>query len=125
MRTASTNVLERLLQIAAEGDKPNLIDEDMVRATYKEGVNNDARSERSEAWLKNHTSYIWKVGVLTLVDANKCDWGYAWIGILRNDTSLPELVGKFMFPDGENTDVFRVVQRAVALMQGADILFQE
>lgn len=80
---------------------------------YKESINKDALTE---AWLENRTSYIWKVGVLTLIDNNKADFIHVAIGTQRMPQASPVVVGYFHFKEGENDDPTRVIERAVNLL---------
>jgi len=54
--------------------------EDWTNWQYSEDVNTDALSDD---WLENRTSYIYRVGVLCAIDANKCDWVHIAIGTQR------------------------------------------
>lgn len=88
---------------------------------YAEDVNPDALSED---WLENQTSYIYKVGVLTAIDANKCDWVKVAIGFQRGENSNIEIKGVLNFRDGENDDIGRVLERAVNLLKGMHPVFE-
>lgn len=89
---------------------------------YREDLNPDALTD---AWLKNETSYIYKVGVLSLIDANKCDWIHLVIGIQRGKDSRVEIIGKLSFTDGENDDPGRVLKRAMRLLYDTHPVFEE
>ena len=88
--------------------------EDWTSWQYSEDVNTDALSED---WLENRTSYIYKVGVLCAIDANKCDWVHIAIGTQRSENSEMEVKGVFYFNEGENDDMGRVIDRAFKLIQ--------
>jgi len=90
---------------------------------YQEDVNPDAIN--GEAWLKNETSYIWKVGVLSIADGNKRDWAYLLIGHQRDEKYGCELIGKLYYSDGENDDPGRCLKRALKCAQDADIVFDD
>ena len=79
-----------------------------VKGFYVEDVNEDALSNK---WLETQTSYIWKVGVLAVIDPNKCDWCYLHIGHQRNPKAEPEYVGCLCWRDGENDDIGRCLAR--------------
>ena len=81
---------------------------------YNENVNQDALTEE---WLENNTSYIYKVGVMTAVDNNKCDFAHIAIATQRCDKSNPELKGYFHFNKGENDDMGLVLERAFELIK--------
>lgn len=81
---------------------------------YQESVSPDALTS---AWLDNRTSYIWKVGVLTVIDSNKCDWVHLVVGMQRDDKSDPIIIGELYFPQGENDDIARVLQRTIELLK--------
>lgn len=81
---------------------------------YAEDVNPDALSDD---WLENRTSYIYKVGVLTAIDANKCDWVEVVIGCQRSENSDIEIKGVLNFQDGENDDIGRVLERTINLLK--------
>lgn len=81
-------------------------------ATYIEDVNDDALTD---AWLESKTSYIWKVGVLAVIDPNKCDWVYLYIGHQRKPTALFEFIGVLHWSDGENDDIGRCLHRYISI----------
>ena len=87
---------------------------------YQENINPDALSED---WLKNGTSYIYKVGVVTAIDNNKCDWVHVIIGVQRKFNSTPEVKGSFYFCNGENDDIKNVIKRSVELMRSIHPVF--
>lgn len=88
---------------------------------YAENKNNDALTEK---WLENRTSYIYKVGVLTAMDSNKCDFVHVVIGTQRDENSEPELKGYFWFGEGENDDMGRVIERAFELLKSIHPAFE-
>ena len=90
---------------------------------YSEDVNPDA--DNGEAWLENRTSYIWKVGTLAILDDNKRDFAYVYIGIQRTSKHAPEFFGFYHLPDGENTDAGRVIKRIVKCLQDSDCIFED
>jgi len=59
---------------------------------------------------KNY-SYIYKIGVLSMFDANKCDFGEFHIGIQAHKDSDPVYMGKINFKDGENMDIETTIKR--------------
>ena len=79
---------------------------------YWEHTNEDALTD---AWLRNRTSYIWRVGVLGQWDSNKCDYAYAVIGYERQPGQI-QVLGHIAFPEGENDDIGRVLQRALGCL---------
>ena len=89
--------------------------------SYSENVNDDALSDD---WLNNGTSYIWKVGVLSIADGNKRDWGYLFIGHHRDKDHPFEFIGKLFWQDGENDDPGRCLKRYIECAANADILFE-
>lgn len=95
-------------------------DEDWTNWKYSENVNNDALSEE---WLSKRTSYIYKVGVLCAIDANKCDWVYVAVGTQRSDKSDVELKGIFQFNEGENDDIGLVLERMMELLRNMHSVF--
>lgn len=90
---------------------------------YVEDVNPDAAD--GDAWLKNKTSYIWKIGVLSIADGNKRDWAYLFIGHQREPDARFELIGNLYWSDGENDDPARCLRRYLKCAADADILFLE
>lgn len=90
---------------------------------YHEDVNPDA--DNGDAWLESCTSYIWKVGTLTLLDDNKRDFGWVFIGIQRTSNEPPEFFGFYDLPEGENTDASRVIKRIVTCLQNSDCIFED
>lgn len=89
---------------------------------YLQNVNEDALSD---VWLDNGTSYIWKVGVLTIIDGNKRDWAYAFIGHHREPNRSCEFIGVLHWRDGENADPGPCLRRYVSLLSEADIIFED
>lgn len=89
---------------------------------YSESINEDALSED---WLKNRTSYIYKVGVLTAIDSNKCDWVYVVIGSQRHPKSPVQIIGILHFESGENDDIRSVIDRAVDLLNYSHPVFEK
>ncbi len=81
---------------------------------YDENINVDALSDE---WLKNGTSYIYKVGVLCAIDSNKCDWVWVAIGTQRSHSADIEVKGMFHFCEGENDDMGRTILRALELCE--------
>ena len=89
---------------------------------YKEDVNKDALTDD---WLENRTSFIYKVGVLTAIDSNKCDFIHIVIGTQEDDIFEPDIKGYFHFDEGENDDVARVIDRAVNLLKSIHPVFNK
>lgn len=89
------------------------LEDEWINFRYRENVNKDALSED---WLKSRTSYIYKVGVLCAIDANKCDWAYAVIGTQRSENSPVQIIGTLHFEEGENDDMGWVMKRVNHLL---------
>lgn len=89
---------------------------------YTEDINPDALTD---AWLDRGTSYIWKVGALSITDSNKCDWIYVAFGVQRGEHSRPELKGAMYFDDGENDDPGRVIRRAIECLSWQHPVFDK
>lgn len=100
--------LEQFLKAEAEKFRPGILSDDNHYVRFHEDVNPDALD--GDKWLKTNTSYIWKVGVLLLIDNNKCDWVHVFIGHERAPGKL-EFIGKLYFSDGENDDMGRSMKR--------------
>lgn len=81
--------------------------------SYSEDISPDAID--GDKWLETGASYIWKVGVLAVIDNNKCDWVYLYIGHQRKPHSSFEYIGCLHWQDGENDDMGRCLKRYVAL----------
>ncbi len=62
--------------------KEKKISPEYYRFNYSEDVNEDALSND---WLESGTSFIYKVGVLTAVDSNKCDFAQIAIASMRKE----------------------------------------
>lgn len=90
---------------------------------YSEDVSPDA--DNGDAWLKSGSSYIWKVGTLAILDDNKRDFAYVFIGIQRTSKHAPEFFGFYHLPEGENTDARSVVKRVLKCVQQSDIIFED
>lgn len=104
------------------GDK---LESEMIApiVSYREDINPDAAD--GDAWLKNRTSYIWKVGVLSIADGNKRDWGYLLIGHQRMPDAECEFIGELYWRDGENDDPGKCLKRYVRCAEMADVLFED
>lgn len=128
-RTAVAPVTVKRLVISSledflRGEAKDILGEDRYVApivSYQEDVNDDAKTD---AWLDNNTSYIWTVGVLAVVDGNKRDWGYLFIGHQREPGAPFEFIGKLHWADGENDDPKRCLGRYIKCAKMADILFE-
>lgn len=96
--------------------------EDWTCWEYVEDVNNDTLSDD---WLENRTSFIYKVGVLTAIDANKCDWVHVAIGTQRGEKSPFEIKCEMEFNEGENDDIARVLKRALQCLEVIHPVFHE
>lgn len=111
------NILQQFLQKHAE---ETIITAEAV-IQYAEDVNPDAANE---TWLESQTSYIWKVGVLTLIDRNKSDWAYLFIGHQRKPKGDCQFIGKLYWEGGENDDPAASLERYIKCAQAATLLFQ-
>ena len=89
---------------------------------YSEDINDDALSN---AWLDNGTSYIWKVGVLTVVDGNKADWAKMYIAHQRSPAHLIQFIGRMYWEEGENDDMARCLHRYLKCASNASIMFED
>ena len=58
-------------------------------------------------------SYIHRVGVLVIWDANKCDWCELAIGHRKQPDHRAEFVGILYWSDGESDDPARMMKRAL------------
>lgn len=96
--------------------------EDWTTWRYMEDVNKDALSDD---WLENRTSFIYKVGILAAIDANKCDWVYVVIGMQRSEHSAIQIIGVLHFEEGENDDMGRVIKRFSGLLARTHPAFED
>ena len=99
---------------------------DMLKGTegvahYAENVNPDALDDRK--WLDNGTSYIWKVGVLAVIDRNKSDWAYLYIGHERAPGQY-QFIGFLYWENGENDDIALCLDRYLKCAASASNLFK-
>jgi hypothetical protein len=98
---------------------------DLCNDFYNECEN--PKAIEREQWLngKNiiEASYIWRVGVLVFIDANKSDFVYCFIGSQRQPEMQPEFKGYYTFERGENDDIAAVIWRATNLMERTSSLF--
>lgn len=116
----SKDNLKNYLLDKAKELKPDIFaDGDCIR--YAEDVNPDAIN--GDDWLKNRTPYIWKIGVLITNDSNKCDWVDVFIAHEREPNNI-DFIGHLNWPDGENDDIGRSVQRYVKLLQNNHYIFE-
>ena len=105
------NNMEKFLKEQALKHIP---DEKYYSFSYSENNNDDVITS---SWLNNRTSFIYKVGVMTAIDHNKCDFAHVFIGVQRTEYAEPELKGHFYFSGGENDDMGRVIERAFNILQ--------
>ena len=56
-------------------------------------------------------SYAYRVGVLYMRDANKCDYAEFYIAFQNDKDGEIQYLGKLDFMDGENMDILATVQR--------------
>lgn len=98
-------------------------DFDDVRERYSEDTNPDAIN--GDQWLENDTSFIWKVGVYVLIDANKCDWVHVFIGHKRDEKSDAEFIGHLYWQDGENDDIGSSLARYLKLLSKIHPVFED
>lgn len=94
---------------------------DSVSYQYEEDVNKDAATDK---WLDNGTSFVWKVGVLTAIDTNKCDWVHFALAIQKTPHSEVDIIGHFNFCDGENDDIGRVLERMIKCLKAIHPVFE-
>lgn len=58
-----------------------------------------------------YSSYVYRIGVLYMWDANKCDFAEIHIAFQTDKNSKMIYIGKLDFEDGENMDLLTTVQR--------------
>lgn len=92
-----------------------------VKGFYAENVNEDALSNK---WLDTGTGYIWTVAALAVIDPNKCDWVYLYIGHLRSPTAKPEYIGCLHWRSGENDDIGRCLRRYLEIAEFIHPVFE-
>ena len=95
------------------------------RIVYKNEDGTIAIVIPTEEWLENRTSYIYKVGTLAAIDANKCDWVYVAIGTQRSEHSPVQIIGVLHFEEGENDDMGRVIKRVSQLLAYTHPAFED
>lgn len=78
---------------------------------------------RYREYLKHDVSWIYKVSVLALIDANKCDFVTVHFGLQRHENAQLVYLGYLDFPDGENMDIGRVLVRLMDCLVAADPIF--
>ena len=91
--------------------------------SYRENVNPYAID--GDKWLETNTSFIWKVGVLSVADGNKRDWCLLFMAQQRSPEHEFEFIGKLEWSDGENDDPGRCLRRMVKCSSQADILYED
>ncbi len=96
---------------------------DVYAVDFASDVNPDAID--GDEWLENGTSFIYEVGVLTLIDSNKCDFIHVFIGQRRGADTAPEFIGHLHWRDGENDDPARTLQRVRKLLRSIHPVFHE
>lgn len=89
---------------------------------YREDVNPDAADG---TWLDKRTSYIYRVGVLAVIDANKCDFVEVHIGHQRDPDAPYEYIGKLWWQDGENDDIGRCLRRYIGCLDFMHPVFMD
>lgn len=60
---------------------------------------------------KEYSSYVYRVGVLYMRDANKCDFAEIHIAFQSDNNGEIKYLGKLDFEDGENMDLLPTIQR--------------
>lgn len=124
--TAGSDCQQRLVSLEEflRAEAGDLLENEWIApiVRYEESVNPDAAN--GGAWLESNTSYIWKVGVLSIADGNKRDWAYLLIGHQREPNARFEFIGKLYWSDGENDDPGRCLRRYVECAARADVLFE-
>jgi len=68
-------------------------------------------ADDGDAWLETKQSFIRRVGVLAVWDSNKTDYAGLFYGMMRSADSQPIFVGFQWFPEGENDDIGRLLDR--------------
>lgn len=94
----------------------------LYNINYQNDVNPDAID--GDAWLENNTSYIHEIGVLTLIDSNKCDFIHVYFGQKRKPDWEPEVIGRMHWRDGENDDPARTLKRVRDVLASIHPVFQ-
>ena len=87
--------------------------------TYKEDVETNYRQ-----FIEKDCSWLYKVGVLALIDGNKWDFCTLFIGVVDQHAAC-QFLGKLDFSDGENMDVARLLARMVKVIKEVDSIFEE
>lgn len=109
--------------LISEADKLAPLDADYPDyRSYQENVNPDALDR--DAWLDNNTSYIWKVGVLSQIDSNKCDYVRLFIGHERAPGRF-DFIGMLHWAGGENDDIGRSLGRYLKAAGAVHPVFEE
>jgi hypothetical protein len=98
------------------------LDPDYNSYGYYEDINKDAATNK---WLDSQTSFVWKVGVLSIIDSNKCDWVHFALAIQKTPHSEIDIIGHFNFCDGENDDIGRVLKRMIGCLKQLHPVFEE
>jgi hypothetical protein len=93
-------------------DLEELADWPKPRIIYRENVHPDALTDRC---YESHTSFIWKVGVLSVIDGNKMDWMNVLMGYEVRPGHF-EIIGEFKFEQGENADLAWTLHRTFKLI---------
>lgn len=106
----SDDLILRAMLIDKAKEHGRHVDDDWTHACYIQDDNPDALTD---AWLGNRTSYIHRVGVLVIWDANKCDWCELAIGHRKQPDHRAEFVGILYWSDGESDDPARMMKRAL------------
>lgn len=98
---------------------------DWLQGTPEYRENTSPYAIDGDAWLKAGVSYIWKIGVMALIDPNKCDWVHLLMFHHREPGREPEFIGKLYWRDGENDDIGRSLARYIDLATSIHPVFQE
>ena len=129
MNTRQVNYLSTLRECLEEAVRDAGLDiteecdlGDVYAVNFASDVNPDAIN--GDDWLENDTSYIYEIGVLTLIDSNKCDFIHVFIGQRRSADTAPEFIGYLYWRDGENDDPARTLQRVRKLLASTHPVFQ-
>lgn len=121
-RKLDDSKLRDFLVAEAQKSHPQIFDREFIalQVGYAESISPDAID--GDKWLESRTSYIWKVGVLSVVDGNKSDWAHLFIGHWRSPEHDCELIGHLFWFDGENDDIARSLARYLKCAEYANTL---
>lgn len=84
-----------------------------INEDYNKFIEDEYYSEYNLEQIRDekHLSYVYRIGVFYMRDANKCDFAEIHIAFQSDKNGEIKYLGKLDFEDGENMDLLTTAQR--------------